>query len=145
MAEQTGAGGVPLQRLRCTYGRGRRVRLRRDTTELFQRGQRCFDFPYRGVANAYRSTSGAAGGCRLLAVAPKRVCKLAVDRNAQKRRMRELFRVESAELHAACLARGVRVDVAVVLVSSEEVPWQRARRAMRKILRHAEQAARRIA
>lgn len=81
----------------------------------------------------------------MLAVAPKRVCKLAVDRNAQKRRMRELFRVESTELHGACLARGVRVDVAVVLVSSEEVPWQRARRAMKKILRHAEQAARRIA
>lgn len=42
-------------------------------------------------------------------------------------------------LHAECRQRGVRIDVALLLVSSEEVSLERARRAVRKILRYAEQ------
>lgn len=123
---------------RYTYGRTRRVRLRRDTESLFGGGEKCFEFPYRGIVRAYRAAPGASASCRLLAVVPKRVCKLAVERNAQKRRMRELFRVESAALHAECRRRGVQVDVALLLVHRETVPVARARRSVQKIIRYAE-------
>lgn len=125
--------------LRYTYGRARRVRLHSDTESLFRCGKKLFAFPYRGVVYLYKAADDASTGCRLLAVAPKRVCKLSVDRSAQKRRMRELFRMESAMLHAECRQRKVRVDVALLLVSSEDVPLERARRAVRKIMRYAEQ------
>lgn len=52
--------------------------------------------------------------------------------------MRELFRVESAELQAECQRRKVLVDIALLLVSSECVSLNRARRAVRKVVRYAE-------
>lgn len=122
------------------FGRSRRVRLRSDATQLFAQGSKCFEFPYRGSVRvrAGQSDASALAGCRLLAVVPKRVCKLSVSRNAQKRRMRELFRVESAELQAECQRRKVLVDIALLLVSSECVSLNRARRAVRKVVRYAE-------
>lgn len=136
--------GKQSQGLSYAFGRSRRVRLRRDSDVLFQRGGKRFEYPYRGVVYACKCEAGIGGGCRLLAVVPKRVFKHAVDRNAQRRRIREFFRVETAALHALCRERGVRLDVAIIAVAGEEVPLGRARRSMRKIFVYAEQMARRV-
>ena len=101
-----------------------------------------FAFPYRSVVYAH---GGAEAGCRLLAIVPKRVCRFAVTRNTRRRHIRELFRVESAALNAHCKRQGVVLDVAVIVVSDEEVRLERAQRSMRKILSHAEQEVKRRA
>ncbi len=136
------AEGVADGRLRYTLGKERRICLQRDKDVLFREGVRMFAFPYRSVVYAH---GGAEAGCRLLAIVPKRVCRFAVTRNTRRRHIRELFRVESAALNAHCKRQGVVLDVAVIVVSDEEVRLERAQRSMRKILSHAEQEVKRRA
>ena len=142
MDSKVRAEGVAAGRLRYTLDKERRICLRRDKDVLFREGVRIFAFPYRSVEYVH---GGAEAGCRLLAIVPKRVCRLAVTRNTQRRHIRELFRVESAALHAHCKRHGVVLDVAVIVVSDEEVRLERAQRSMRKILSHAEQEVKRRA
>ena len=112
------AEGVADGRLRYTLGKERRICLRRDKDVLFREGVRMFAFPYRSVVYAH---GGAEAGCRLLAIVPKRVCRLAVTRNTQRRHIRELFRVESAALNAHCKRQGVVPGAGCVKVEEEWV------------------------
>lgn len=120
--------------LRAKLGPNRRVHLERDANRIFQEGKREFFYPYRFLYYIAPATALAPAGLRLMVKAPKRTYKLAVARNAQKRRVRELFRTLSPQLHRHCLAHQLHIDLAVIPVSKDEVKLEKASKAMARVL-----------
>lgn len=134
METPSGSPNTVAPALRTRLGAQRRVHLERDANRIFQKGKREFCFPYRFFYYMAPATKTAPAGLRLMVKAPKRTYKLAVERNAQKRRVRELFRTLSPLLHQHCLTQQLHIDLAIIPVSKEAVTIERASKAMGKVL-----------
>lgn len=119
--------------------RAERLHLRRESQKLFAQGRRVFKFPYRALYLEERAASSP--GIALMVQAPKRLFKRATARNAQKRRIREAFRLQAHALRAHAHLRGSRIILAIMLVSNEPVPAERGHRAVRFILQQVLAAA----
>ena len=110
-----------------------RLHLESEINELFAHGQRIFVFPYRAT---YRLLSVAQGKepIKMMSIVPKRIYKHAVDRNRNKRRIREAFRLQANPLRASLKKKGLQLQLAFLLTSNEEVEWKRGHEAVEKIL-----------
>ena len=71
---------------------------------------------------------------RMMPIVPKRLFKHAVDRNRNKRRIREAFRLQANPLREALKNKGLQLHIAFLLTSKEEIPWQRGHASIDKIL-----------
>ena len=95
------------------FPRAERLPNKREAEILFRQGTRLFSFPYRA-----QYLVGAEGetGIKTVFIAPKRLCKLSVDRHAHKRRMREAYRLQAMGLRQVCERRNLHLTIAVIVV-----------------------------
>ncbi len=125
------------------FPRSERLRLKKEIDATFREGQKAFCFPYRAVFRIAHG-EGVAVGIRVAMVAPKRLWKHAVDRNYQKRRLRELYRTQAGALRQLAAAHGLGVSIMLICVSREDVPLAKATRSIFLILRDVQRACQRL-
>lgn len=117
---------------RYRFPRYERLSKRREIEALFAQGRKAFAFPYRIVFTI--TPVEQHPGPAMMPVVPKRLFKRAVDRNANKRRIREAYRLQAPPLRAALRERGLRLAVAFLIVSNDPVPYERAYRAIGRLM-----------
>ena len=110
-----------------------RLHRERDINALFAQGTNLFVFPYRATYQLMPSESNESP-IRMMPIVPKRLFKHAVDRNRNKRRIREVFRLQANPLREALKNKGLQLHIAFLLTSKEEIPWQRGHASIDKIL-----------
>jgi len=109
------------------------LRRERDINALFAQGHHLFVFPYRATYRLLPTTQNAPS-ILMMPIVQKRLFKHAVDRNCNKRRIREAFRLQANPLREVLKQRGLQLHIAFLLTSKEEIPWQRAHASVAKIL-----------
>ena len=105
---------------------------------LFEEGRSGFVYPFRYTYLTEESTSPSV---EVLFSVPKRNHKRANKRNLLKRRMREAYRLNSAELKSEVQSRGNALDIALVYSSKEILPSKTIAHAITKILAEVAQRA----
>ena len=110
-----------------------RLHRERDISTLFAHGAHLFVFPYRATYRLKPNESNESP-IRMMPIVPKRLFKHAVDRNRNKRRIREAFRLQANPLREALKNKGLQLHIAFLLTSKEEIPWQRGHASIDKIL-----------
>ncbi len=115
------------------YGLSRAERLRGDKTigKLFREGRHGFVFPFRYYYAFVPTAAGEPAVSMLLSV-PKKLFRRAVKRNLLKRRTREAFRLEKYGA-SSCTGDGMRLHIAFVYATKEEVGSARMRGSVRRI------------
>ncbi|PID90404.1 MAG: hypothetical protein CSA97_03040 [Bacteroidetes bacterium] len=121
------------------FPRSERLRLKKEIDATFKVGQKAFCFPYRAVFRIAQG-EGVEVGVRVAMVAPKRLWKHAVDRNYQKRRLRELYRTQAGALRQLAQEHELGVSIMLICVSRDEVPLEKATRSVFLLLRDVERA-----
>ena len=105
---------------------------------LFEEGRSGFVYPFRYTYLSEESTSPSV---EVLFSVPKRNHKRANKRNLLKRRMREAYRLNSAELKSEVQSRGNALDIALVYSSKEILPSKNIAHAITRILAEVAQRA----
>ena len=118
------------------FPRAERLPNKREAEILFRQGTRLFSFPYRAL---YRVGAEGEPGIKTVFIAPKRLCKLSVERHAHKRRMREAYRLQAMGLRQICAQRNLHLTIAVIVVDCELPTFQKSLAAMGRILRKIEE------
>ena len=98
---------------------------------LFEEGRSGFVYPFRYTYLTEESTSPSV---EVLFSVPKRNHKRANKRNLLKRRMREAYRLNNAELKSEVQSRGKALDIALIYSSEEILPSTTIAHALTKIL-----------
>lgn len=121
-----------------TLPKSERLYLRESIGELFAKGKSFTAFPYRVVflisdeadkkaateaSPAERSLDERQGRCAIMAVAPKKRFKHAVDRNHVKRLTREAYRLQKLPLLERLEAAGKTMEVAFVYVDNKFITF----------------------
>lgn len=109
------------------------LRRKRDIDTLFEKGKPLFVFPYRATYRLVEATPSSPS-ILMMPIVQKRLFKHAVDRNRNKRRIREAFRLQANPLRTALKTAGLQLHIAFLLASKEEIEWQRAHASIAKIL-----------
>ncbi|MBP3227215.1 MAG: ribonuclease P protein component [Bacteroidaceae bacterium] len=114
-----------------TLRKARRLCLKRDVDALFRRGlPSAMAFPLRAVWHEVEADAGGAP-YKMMAVAPKRRLRHAVDRNRAKRQVREAFRLMQEHLPQT---EGRCLHVAFLWVSDTPQSTDRVKAAMARLL-----------
>lgn len=134
-----------------TLPKSERLYLRESIGELFANGKSFSVFPYRVVylvspslpAEGDTSAEGEAqpvirpsqhegdprqGRCAIMAVAPKKRFKHAVDRNHVKRLTREAYRLQKLPLIEALEQRQLRLEVAFIYTDNKFISFDETHR-----------------
>jgi len=100
---------------------------------LFREGSSFVAYPYRVV---FLPTEAFSGGfpAQVLVSVPKRRFKRAVDRNLLRRRTKESYRLQKAELYAFLRAHSLRLLIAFQYVGKEKLPFAHLHGRMRSAL-----------
>lgn len=110
-----------------------RLHRERDISALFAHGAHLFVFPYRATYYLKPNQTNEPP-IQMMPIVPKRLFKHAVDRNRNKRRIREAFRLQANPLREVLKKKGLQLHIAFLLTSKEEIPWQRGHASIDKIL-----------
>lgn len=119
--------------LRNRFPKRERLHLKREVDRIFQQGEKAFSFPYR-ILFLIEPTEQDAG-VAMMVVVPKRLFKRAVARNAQKRRLREAYRLQIHPLRKVAMDKNLKVQLIFLIVSGDEVPLQRGQKAVGNLIR----------
>lgn len=116
-----------------TLPKTERLYLRESISELFANGASFTAFPYRVVylikeeamAEAPSSPQNELrqGRCAIMAIAPKKRFKHAVDRNRVKRLTREAYRLQKLPLLSTLEARHKQLMVAFLYVDNKHISF----------------------
>lgn len=101
-------------------GKERRVHGRDAVQGLFKEGRGGFAHPLRYLMVVGTSEPGVAA----MVSAPKKLHKRAVERNLLKRRMREAFRLQSAELHQQAIEKGIGIRLALLYTTKDILDYK---------------------
>lgn len=101
-----------------TLGKKERLKSRKQTELLFQKGKRFSLSPFRVL---YLFTEGAAPGIQFGTGAGTRQFKRAVDRNRIKRLVRESYRLQKLPLQDAAMAARKEVQL-FFIYTGKEIP-----------------------
>lgn len=99
-----------------TLPKTERLYLRESISELFADGRSFSAFPYRVV---YRLSPSDQPGAAIMAIAPKKRFKHAVDRNHVKRLTREAYRLQKLPLIEALHEHGLSLMVAFIYTDNK--------------------------
>lgn len=106
-----------------TLPKSERLYLRESISELFAKGSSFTAFPYRVVYlikdESEIDTNGRQSRCAIMAIAPKKRFKHAVDRNRVKRLTREAYRLQKLPLLECLSTRGKMMEVAFLFVDNQ--------------------------
>jgi len=105
-----------------TFSKEERLAGKSLINKLFQDGSSFVTYPYRVVFLSTEAFSGDFPAQALVSV-PKRRFRRAVDRNLLKRRMRESYRLQKAELYAFLRAHSLQLLIAFQYVGKEKLPF----------------------
>lgn len=111
-----------------TLPKTERLYLRESISELFANGSSFMAFPYRVVYIIKDEVEKNAaevrqGRCAIMAVAPKKRFKHAVDRNRVKRLTREAYRLQKLPLIAELEAEHKQMEVAFLYVDNKHITF----------------------
>lgn len=112
-----------------TLPRAERLRTLGAIRRLFENGESGFVYPFRFLYFAEADTQTSV---RVLFSVPKRFHKRANKRNLLRRRTKEAYRLQKAEM---TFRRDVALDLALVYSAKEAIPYERIEAAVGKILR----------
>lgn len=130
-----------------TLPKRERLYLRESIGELFAKGRSFTAFPYR-VVYLVKSDNEAEGTpaadkqarCAMMAVAPKKRFKHAVDRNRVKRLTREAYRIQKLPLLSVLEEHGLRMEVAFLYVDNKFLTFEETRHTIGRILYRLQKA-----
>lgn len=123
-----------------TLPKSERLYLRESIGELFANGRTFVVFPYRVVYLIKKSdaenlpVADKQGRCAIMAVAPKKRFKHAVDRNHVKRLTREAYRVQKLSLHEALEKTMQSIEVAFLYVDNKFITFEQTYKLMGKAI-----------
>ena len=123
-----------------TLPKSERLYLRESIGELFANGSTFVVFPYRVVFLIKNSDAenqpdaNKQGRCAIMAVAPKKRFKHAVDRNHVKRLTREAYRVQKLSLHEALEKTMQSIEVAFLYVDNKFITFDQTYKLMGKAI-----------
>lgn len=123
-----------------TLPKSERLYLRESIGELFANGKTFTVFPYRVVYHIVAADApNPPATCSIMAVAPKKRFKHAVDRNHVKRLTREAYRLQKLPLIAALDERNLKLEVAFIYIDQRFISFDETYRiigrAITKIIR----------
>jgi len=94
----------------------------RTLTDLHQKGNVLFHYPYK-IFYLIRSTpTDAHSECKIVISVPKRNFKRAIARNRIKRQIREAFRLNSSVLNQELATQGKQIDILCLYLPHEHTP-----------------------
>ena len=111
-----------------------RLYLRSSIDRLFAEGKGFVVFPYRVVWRIVPDVETQPARVCIMTVAPKKKFRHAVDRNLEKRHLREAYRQAKLPLVEHFTATGRRLAVAFVCIDTKHHPFTEVERAMQKII-----------
>lgn len=123
-----------------TLPKRERLYLRESIGELFAKGRSFTAFPYRVVylvkcdQDASIPSAEKQARCAMMAVAPKKRFKHAVDRNHVKRLTREAYRLQKLPLIAQLEEKGLTLEVAFLYMDSKFLTFDDTHRVIGRIL-----------
>lgn len=88
-----------------------RLYLKSEIDELFSSGNSIKNYPLNAV---FKLVEADTGGIKVAFSVPKRIIKLASDRNLVKRRLREAYRLNSLETRNYFSSKGIMVHLLIV-------------------------------
>jgi len=106
-----------------TFSKEERLAGKSRIDRLFRTGSSFVVYPYRVVFLSTEKTFPSDFPAQALVSVPKRRFKRAVDRNLLKRRMREVYRLQKADLYAFLREHSLRLHIAFQYVGKEELPF----------------------
>ena len=116
-----------------TFAKAERLCSQKLIDDVYANGHRLLVFPFSVRWSAAAPVEGRPPVQVLLTVSKRRF-KHAVDRNRVKRLMRECFRLNKAELHAALTSRGRQLRLTVGYVHSELPEFHTLQERWRKLV-----------
>ena len=105
----------------------------RAITELFTEGRTLYLPPLKIIYKLLPDEPGTES-VRVLISVPKRNFKKAVSRNLIRRRIREAYRLNKAPLKEAILAKGRRIDMAVIYNDEVIHPYNVTERSIKEMI-----------
>jgi len=123
-----------------TLPKRERLYLRESIGELFAKGRSFTAFPYRVVYlinredNTTLSQPEKQARCAMMAVAPKKRFKHAVDRNRVKRLTREAYRLQKLPLIAQLEEKRLTLEVAFLYSDSKFLTFEETHRIIGRAL-----------
>lgn len=124
-----------------TLPKRERLYLRESIGELFAKGRSFTAFPYRVVYLIKQEgevenlpSAQKQARCAMMAVAPKKRFKHAVDRNRVKRLTREAYRLQKLPLCALLEEKGLRLEVSFLYIDSKFLTFEETKSTIGKVL-----------
>ena len=119
---------------RLTFGKKERLKSNLAIQKLLQDGNTVFVFPLKIYWNLspYPQQKFPV---RAAVIVPKRKFRKAVDRNLMKRRLREAYRNNKHILYHALDKQEQKIDMIILLLSDEFIPYNRLDQGTGEILR----------
>ena len=114
-----------------TFRKSERLCGEKRISALFASGRSGFVYPFRYVFSVADSPDP---GVSVLISVSKKYHKRAVKRNLLKRRTREAFRTRKHALLERTAARGIHIDLALILITKDEVAFKTIDDAVARIL-----------
>lgn len=125
-----------------TLPKSERLYLRNAISDLFAKGSSFTVFPYRITYRILSEEDPQEARVAIMAVAPKKRFKHAVDRNHVKRLTREAYRLAKPELIDRCVAEHVKLDFAMIYCDNKFISFEETRQRMTKIIQTLEKKVR---
>jgi ribonuclease P protein component len=126
---------------RLGFGKGERLKSRKQIDALFTEGRSFHAFPVRMAYRFFPQTAQAAPSLLAGVSAPKRSFKKAVDRNRIKRLLREAYRLQKPELLELLATRNLAGHVFFLYTGKELPQFKVIEAAMHKCLQHIHRKA----
>jgi len=121
-----------------TLPKSERLYLRNAISELFAKGSSFTVFPYRITYCVLPEEDPQEARVAIMAVAPKKRFKHAVDRNHVKRLTREAYRLAKPELIEKCEKAGKKLAFAMIYCDNKFIDFAETQERMTRIFHQLE-------
>lgn len=115
-----------------------RLYLRNAISDLFAKGSSFMVFPYRVIYRVLPEDDPQVARVAIMAVAPKKRFKHAVDRNHVKRLTREAYRLAKPELVARCVESKKKLAFAMIYCDNRFIDFAETQERMKRIFQQLE-------